>query len=36
VLVLVENWQFPSNGPVDQKFHVEGFAPNQPFFFSEN
>jgi len=23
-------------GPVDPKFQVEGFAPHQPFFFSEN
>ena len=23
-------------GPVDPKFHVEGVAPHQPFFFSEN
>ena len=23
-------------GPVDPKFQVEGVAPNQPFFFSEN
>jgi len=23
-------------GPVDQKFQVEGVAPHQPFFFSEN
>ena len=23
-------------GPVDQKFQVEGLAPHQPFFFSEN
>ena len=22
--------------PVDPKFHVEGVAPHQPFFFSEN
>jgi len=22
--------------PVDQKFQVEGGAPHQPFFFSEN
>jgi len=23
-------------GPVDPKFHVEGVAPHQPFFSSEN
>ena len=23
-------------GPVDPKFQVEGVAPHQPFFFSEN
>ena len=23
-------------GPDDTKFHVEGIAPQQPFFFSEN
>ena len=23
-------------GPVEPKFHVEGIAPHQPFFFSEN
>jgi len=23
-------------GPVDPKFQVEGAAPHQPFFFSEN
>ena len=23
-------------GSVDPKFHVEGVAPHQPFFFSEN
>jgi len=23
-------------GPVDPKFEVEGVAPHQPFFFSEN
>jgi len=23
-------------GPVDPKFHVEGVAPQQPLFFSEN
>jgi len=23
-------------GPVDQKFHVEGVVPHQPFFFSVN
>jgi len=23
-------------GPVFPKFHVEGVAPHQPFFFSEN
>jgi len=23
-------------GPVDTKFQVEGVAPHQPFFFSEN
>jgi len=23
-------------GPVDPKFQVEGIAPHQPFFFSEN
>jgi len=23
-------------GPVDPKFQVEGVAPQQPFFFSEN
>jgi len=23
-------------GPVHPKFQVEGVAPNQPFFFSEN
>jgi len=23
-------------GPVDPKFQVEGSAPHQPFFFSEN
>jgi len=23
-------------GTVDPKFQVEGFAPHQPFFFSEN
>ena len=23
-------------GPIDQKFHVEGVAPHQPFSFSEN
>jgi len=23
-------------GPIDLKFQVEGVAPNQPFFFSEN
>jgi len=23
-------------GPVDPKFYVEGVAPHQPFFFSEN
>jgi len=22
--------------PVDPKFHIEGVAPQQPFFFSEN
>jgi len=23
-------------GPVDPKFQIEGVAPHQPFFFSEN
>jgi len=27
---------FAPMGPVDPKFQVEGVAPNQPFFFSEN
>ena len=27
---------FLQRGPVDPKFQVEGVAPHQPFFFSEN
>ena len=27
---------FAPTGPIDPKFQVEGVAPHQPFFFSEN
>ena len=38
-LRAIIGWKSASSlqwGPVDQKFHVEGVAPHQPFFFSEN
>jgi len=32
----VQNRRSPQRGPVNPKFQVEGIAPHQLFFFSEN
>jgi len=36
-VIIGSKWAiFLQPGPVDPKFQVEGVAPHQPFFFSEN